>query len=108
MKRYISVAVLVASVAVAQSTDYTQEVLVLTTSTAVPSSGPYQKGMVVQNLGPNAIFCAMGEAAVLNKGIKIESGGSLSLDLGYAVGLQCITTVNQVTGAATVVLGVPR
>lgn len=81
----------------------TTEVLVLTTATAMPQMAG-RKGFEIQNLGPNPIYCAFtSAAAVVNKARKIDAGGTWSLDVTSYITTYCITTVNQVTGAATVV-----
>jgi hypothetical protein len=88
-----------------QTPTLTQEVLVLTTVTTIPSlSG--RKAVELQNLGPNSIFCALtsSSAAVLNKARRISAGDSWALDVGDTIPIYCIAaTAAQVTGAATVV-----
>lgn len=83
----------------------TTEVLVATTATALPKLAN-RKAIEIQNLGPNAIFCALGSSAkaLLNKARKIDaSGGVWALDAPPTLSIYCITSTLQVTGAATVV-----
>jgi hypothetical protein len=83
----------------------TQEVLVLTTATAIPALGA-RKAVEIQNLGPNSIFCALtsSSAAVVNKARKIAASETWALDVGDTIPIYCIAaTAAQVTGAATVV-----
>lgn len=105
MKKTIALLALLtlAGVAIAQTT-LTKEVLVLTTATAIPRTAG-TNSVEIQNLGPNAIYCAFGASAsaVVSKARKIDAGSSWSVDVGHTVGIWCITTVNQVTTAATVV-----
>lgn len=91
----------------------TSEVLVLTTATELTRTvtGGRRVAMEIQNLGPNAIFCAFSSAAaVVNKArmlaAKPASGAadSWAIDAWPDVRVWCIAaTANQVTGAATVV-----
>jgi hypothetical protein len=83
----------------------TTEVLVLSTATAVPTTAAGDRRSIeIQNQGPNPIYCAMTSAtAVSAKARKIDTGGSWGLDLSSGTTVYCITTVDQVTGAATVV-----
>lgn len=95
-------AVCAASVAVA---GVTTEVLVLTTATAMPQTSLYRRGMLIENRGPNAIWCAMGSAAsaVVNKSHRVAPNGG-TLPFNAPDKWWCIAeTANQVTGAATVV-----
>jgi len=81
----------------------TREILVLTTATQLARTST-SKGFEIQNLGPNPIFCGLNASgnAVVNKSRKIDAGSTWSAALHGAVTVWCITTVNQVTGAATV------
>lgn len=87
---------------------WTTEVLVLASAAVTISSVPDAHGLLIQNRGPNSIFCAShGETPVLNKSIEIKTGGSLSL-WGTAFTVKCIAaTADQVTGAATITMGIP-
>jgi hypothetical protein len=107
LRRLLLLAVLFAFVPAAFAA-WTTEVLVLASAPVTLSSVPDQRGLIIQNLGPNAIFCAMkAETPVVNKSLKIASGGSLTL-WGANITLRCIAqTADQVTGAATIVSGVP-
>ena|SRR5688500_10597495 len=102
MKRLAMVAVLLPFFALAQTA--TTEVLVLTTATALPI-GQYRRAVEIQNLGPNPIFCALGDSslAVLNKARRIAAGDAWALDAPSSQRIWCITSANQVTGAATIV-----
>jgi hypothetical protein len=81
-----------------------QEILVLTTATLVPSI-PLQnrRAIEIQNRGPNSIFCRPdGANPAVNLGREIKTDASWSLDCGeIACQMRCITSVNQVTTAAT-------
>lgn len=83
------------------------EVLVLNTAATALTRTPGRHGLLVQNLGPNAIFCGYTAAeAVVNKGIKLAAnGGSLSIDvISDSQDVYCIAaTADQVTTAATIV-----
>lgn len=102
MRRFLVLLTFLPAVALAGTTT---EVLVLTTATALPQSSVYRRGMLIENRGPNAIWCAMGSSskAVANKSHRVApNGGTLAFngpDLWWCVA----ETANQVTGAATVV-----
>lgn len=91
----------------------TSEVLVLTSATELTRTiaGGKRVAMEIQNLGPNAIFCAFTSAtAVVNKArmiaAKPASGAadSWALDVIPETRVFCVAaTANQVTTAATVV-----
>ncbi len=88
-----------------------REVLVLTTSTLVTTADKVANiaGYEVQNLGPNAIFCNIANAAVLNKSRRLQSGEAWGFSSPSATDIYCIAaTANQVTGAATIVTTVKR
>lgn len=100
----------------AQFSGATTEVLVdNTTQTAMPATPlARRRAIEIQNLGPNAIFCAVGPVgtpptAVLTKSRRIEaatatSSDKWSIDLGPNVIVRCLAaTADQVTGAATIV-----
>lgn len=85
-----------------------QEVLVLTTAggTAVPTTALVgRKSITLQNLGPNVIFCTLDGSSPLTTGAlgyRIDAnGGVVTFNVGPAVAVKCITTVNQLTTAAT-------
>lgn len=83
----------------------TNEVLVLTTATAMPQQSLYRRDLLFENRGPNAIWCAMGSSAkaVVNKCHRIAPNGD-RLAFNAPDKWWCIAeTANQVTGAATVV-----
>jgi hypothetical protein len=87
------------------------EVLVLTTATRVDTGLNLRKGLEIQNLGPNAIYCAFDSvaataaaAAVVTKARKLDTGAAWAIDLPAGFKVYCIAaTANQVTGAATIV-----
>ena len=96
----------------ANGTGVTTEVLVSNAvQTALPATPLADRRAVeIQNLGPNAIYCAIGPAAtpptaVLLKSRQIAaSGGVWAVDAGPNVVVRCLAaTADQVTGAATVV-----
>lgn len=90
---------------------YTNEVLVLNaTATLLTTTLSGRRSVEVQNLGPNAIFCAVSSsttdstAAVVNKSRKVGAGEAWALDLPPGRSLYAkAATADQVTGAATVV-----
>lgn len=82
----------------------TTEVLVLTTATAMPQLAN-RRGIELQNLGPNPIYCALTDAtrAVVNKARRVDAGGSWALDVPGTTPIYCIAaTAAQATGAATI------
>lgn len=91
----------------AQTSSVQVERLVLNSaSTTVPASAlAGRRAIEIQNLGPNAIFCNVNGAAVVNKNRKISTDGSWAFDCSdTACAVQCIAaTGDQVTGAATIV-----
>lgn len=103
--------VLVAQLLLGQSA--TTEVVVLNSAaTALPSSSGTKTsgtigrtGLEIQNLGPNAIYCAFSAAtAVVGSARKIAAGESWALDASSRVGIWCIAaTADQAAGAATIV-----
>jgi hypothetical protein len=82
----------------------TTEVLVLTTATALPQASLYRRGMLIENRGPNAIWCAFSAAAaVVNKSHRIAPDGG-TFPFNSTDKMWCVAeSANQVTGAATVV-----
>lgn len=82
----------------------TSEVLVLTTATLLPATPLFfQRAVSIQNLGPNPIYVAYSAAtAVVNKAWKLATGDTFTAQ-GANFALYAITTVDQVTGAATIV-----
>lgn len=83
----------------------TTEVLTLTTATnLIPTPLFFRQSVAVQNLGPNPIYVAYSAAgAVVNKAWKLATGDTFSVS-GQSFSLWAITTVDQVTGAATVIM----
>ena len=82
----------------------TTEVLVLTTATALPTTPLFfRRSVEVQNLGPNPIFVAYSsDTAVATKARRLATNDTWSVS-GQGFTLYAITTVDQVTGAATIV-----
>ena len=81
----------------------TNEVLVLTTPTRMNVEGG--NSIELYNRGPNDIECCLGSNAgcVSTKARKVDkTGGSWSID-NRRIALWCISSANQVSGAATVV-----
>lgn len=83
----------------------TSEVLVLTTATALLSEALFfRRSVQVQNLGPDPIYVAFSAAtAVATKAWKLATNGTLTVT-GESFSLYAVTTVNQLTGAATIVM----
>lgn len=90
----------------------TTEVLVLTSAaTAMPASPlAYRKAVLIENLGPNDIYCAFGGSTPLKTGAlghKVNKASEaplnrLAADVGAGVLVKCIAlTADQVTTAAT-------
>jgi len=90
---------------------YTNEVLVLASAaTRLDTGFAARKGIEIQNLGPNAIYVALGTStdAVTTKSRRLSPGESWSLALwaGITVWARAVTA-DQVTGAATIVTEIP-
>jgi hypothetical protein len=108
--------VLAASLASAlpSGVDNAREVLVLNGSdTELPMTLAFRRGALIQNGGPNSIFCALGpqadagSGAVLDKSLEVKSGATLYMP-GFGWRMFCRAgTADQVTGAATRVQEVP-
>lgn len=81
------------------------QVLVLQTATRVDTAGfGARSGVVIQNNGPNAIYCRIGSTTNLavGYGYVITSGSTWSFPLPAQVPVYCLAaTANQVAGAAT-------
>lgn len=91
---------------------YQNEVLVLASAATRVDPGTMRarKGLEIQNLGPNPIYCAPGVSAdaVSTKARKISTGESWGISLFYGIAVYCIAaSADQVTGAATIVTEVP-
>lgn len=99
-----------ASVARAAPGQATYEVLVLNSAVTQVVFGNVaaRREVVIQNNGPNAIWCAVGQSAlaVLTKSTKISAGATLILTTKSIVYCRA-ATADQVTGAATTVTEVP-
>lgn len=82
----------------------TTEILTDTTATDMtPTVMTGRTYVTIQNLGPNAEWCAVGATPVTNKSTKIASGDTVSLPAPATSSVQCLTSVKQVTGAASIV-----
>lgn len=83
----------------------TTEVLTLTTATLLPTNPLWiRRSVVVQNLGPNPIYVAYSAAAcVATKAFRLAQYDTFSVT-GQGFTLYAVTTVDQTTGAATIVM----
>ena len=81
------------------------QVLVLQTATRVDNAGfGARSGVVIQNNGPNAIYCRISVTTSLavGYGYVITSGSTWSFPLPAQIPVYCLAaTANQVAGAAT-------
>lgn len=81
------------------------QVLVLTTATRVDTAAFAQRaGVVIQNNGPNTIYCRISASTSLavGYGYAIPPGSTWSFPLPAQVPVYCLSaTANQVAGAAT-------
>lgn len=70
-------------------------------ATALPATAlDGRRSILVQNLGPNAIYVCASDACDDETGLRVLPGGTLSLDVGDAIGLYCrASTAAQVAGA---------
>lgn len=107
MKRFFLLLSIVAFAGPAFAT----EVIVLTTSTLIPRTDR-MTALRIQNLGPKAIFCEIGAAAVVNKSQRIQgftpsdtdaAPDAIAFDIPAGVKVYCICGTLQVTGAATAI-----
>lgn len=105
MRRIALLALLIPLQALAQEAPRQTEVLVLNSAATELTRSEGRGAVEIQNLGPNAIFCAFTSAgAVVNKARQILPDASWSLDLKSPVKVYCIAaTADQVTGNATIV-----
>lgn len=83
---------------------FATEVLVLTTSTQVDASASRnRKGFEIQNLGANPLYCELnGGTPVSTKSRKVGVGESWAADAPFGQTVNCLTSVNQTTGVATI------
>ena len=82
----------------------TREVLVLASAAANVTRDAFARSIHIQNLGPNAIWCAINATAVVNKTVKILPGDSFAADATDKMKVSLIaSTADQVTGAATII-----
>jgi len=81
------------------------QVLVLTTATRVDTAGfGARSGVVIQNNGPNAIYCriSVSTSLAVGYGYVITSGSTWSFPLPAQIPVYCLAaTANQVAAAAT-------
>lgn len=111
--RFAVLALFLSVGAYAQGVPVTTEKLILTSATKLPrnTTPGTRVAIEIQNLGPNAIFCAFSSAtAVVNKARMIAAlsaglpADSWAVDVTPDIDIWCIAaTANQVTGAATIV-----
>ena len=106
MKKFMIAAFIAAALfALAAHALPSNQVLVLTSATRVDTAGFAQRaGVVIQNNGPNAIYCRIGVSTSLavGYGYMITQGSSWSFPLPAQVPVWCLSaTANQVAGAAT-------
>ncbi len=115
MRRLLPVAVLCAALltpSAATAAEYTNEVLVLNSAAVRVDAGTMRarKGIEIQNLGPNPIYCAVGAQAdaVLTKSRRLTTGETWSMGLFFGPAVWCrAASADQVTGAATIVTEIP-
>lgn len=115
MKTLLTVACLTAAIALGATGDQDrvfEVLLTTTTATELPANVSW-RGRLIQNRGPNEISCTSGpqadagSGAVATKSLGIVAGQTLYWP-GGGDRFFCITvTANQLTGAATIVSGVP-
>ena len=93
---------------VAASALPSNQVLVLTAATRVDTANfGYRSGVVIQNGGPNAIYCRIGSTTSLavGYGYYLAPGSVWSFPLPAQIPVYCLAaTGNQVAGAATEVV----
>ena len=102
--RKISLLLLLATTVALASTHRTNETLVGASATALPARSA-RGSIEIQNLGPDPIYCALGESsqAVVGKARMVAAdGGTWLLPIPAGVAVYCVTTVAQVTTKATV------
>ena len=101
----VAAAVAVALFAFAAHALSSNQVLVLQTATRVDTAGFAQRaGVVIQNNGPNAIYCriSVSTSLAVGYGYMITPGASWAFPLPAQVPVWCLAaTANQVAGAAT-------
>jgi predicted secreted protein len=92
--------------------EHTNEVLVLTSAATRVDTDTMRsrKAIEIQNLGPNAIYCAIGASAdaVLTKSRRLSAGETWSFTAFFGKTVYCrAATADQITGAATIVTEIP-
>lgn len=104
MKALAALLMLLPTVALAGGV--TTEVLVLTAATPMPATAmSFRKAIEIQNLDPDPIFCAFSAAtAVVNKSRRLAQYETMRVSGPSAFSVWCITAVNQVADAATIVM----
>lgn len=84
------------------SAGQTSEVLVGTTPTLLPFF-PTRRGLLIENRGPNSIWCALTPAAtIIGRSHEVVANGG-RFPFNAPDQWWCISSVAQVAGAATVV-----
>lgn len=102
----------VSAFALAQRVDYIREHKLGTSSATEVYSNQAWRGRLIQNRGPNSIFCSTGpqsdagSGAVFGGSLEIASGGSLYLP-GMPRFYCLAATAAQVDGGTTIIMGVP-
>lgn len=106
MKRLALLLLLAPVVASAAYVPLVTEVLVLNSAPVQLPDSTNRRAISIQNLGPNAIYCAFSASAnaVLTKSIKIGNGETFSMNFPAGISIWCrAATADQLTGAATIV-----
>lgn len=107
MKRVLTLLAVLCLSSAAFAGTFTNEVLVLNSAaTRVDTGLTGRRGIEIQNIGPNAIYCAVGASAdaVLTKARRLNAGETWALDIPVPNTVYCkAATADQVTGAATIV-----
>lgn len=82
----------------------TQECLVTTTAAPIPATPmSFRTSVEIQNLGPNPIYCGFSASEAVNsKARKLATGETWVVSTSNFT-IYAVTTVNQVSGAATIV-----
>lgn len=110
MKRFLLLLTIALALPAAAADTLQAEKLVLNaTATQVDLAIVLRKGIELQNLGPNAIYCVLSSlttapTVTLTKARKLNNGDAWSLDIPPGLHIWCkAATADQVTGAATIV-----
>lgn len=110
MRKLFPLLAVLALASSAGAATFTNEVLVLNASAVRMDTGlTGRRGIELQNIGPNAIYCAVssiggGADAVLTKSRRLSAGETWSMSLPVGPAVYCkAASADQVTGAATIV-----